>query len=300
MAALLLSACVTADFKEPVGKFTTAMATANAGIGTYFKEMNAFERQVYLKGVLYNGTVDVGASVNAKPTGLLPVFSAASIKARLDSISLLSAYGERLAAVAGSDAPTRFEAGSKVLGDNLNSLAGTFDKLSKKTGTEADATAKNYVGPITAIIGVFGKIALETKRDAALTEAINKAAPDVEKVLALLESDLKTVVDPLLETGLLQQLAAASDYYNHNRATMSFEQRQAVLDQIDVLAAKYQAAVTARPEEAVDSIRDAHAALVKYANSSRKPQDLNALIEAIDTFNNRLEPIVNAIAELRS
>jgi hypothetical protein len=297
--SLLIGGCVTADFKEPVGKFTTAMATANASIGTYFTEMNSFERQAYLKRVLYHPDADVAAiGTDGKQTGLLPVFPPASIKARQDAISLLTAYGERLAALAGADAPARFEAGSKVLGDNLVSLSANFQKLALDKAT--DPTADKYITPIAAIVGVFGKMVLEQQRNAALKEAVNTGAPAVEAVLGQIDIDLQKVIDPLIETGVLQQLSDASTYYNTNRQNLSFEQRQAVLDEIDVLAAKYQAAVVARPSDAVDGIRDAHAALVKYANSPRKPQDLNALIEAIDTFNNRLEPVVNAIAKLRS
>jgi hypothetical protein len=297
--SLLLGGCVTANFKEPVGKFTTAMATANASIGTYFTEMNGFERQAYLKRVLYHPNTQVAVvGLDGKQTGLLPVFSPASIKARLDAISLLTAYGERLAALAGADAPARFEAGSKVLGQNLVNLSATFQKLT--TDKTPDPTADKYVTPIATIVGVFGKMVLEQKRDAALKEAVNQGAPAVEAVLGQLDVDLQKVVDPLIETGVLQQLSDATNYYNNNLTSLNFEQRQAVLDQIDILAAKYQAAVVAQPSEAVDGIRDAHAALVKYANSSHKPQDLNALIEAIDTFNNRLEPVVNAIAKLRS
>lgn len=274
------------------------MSAANATIRTYFLEMNAFEREVYLQRVLYSDLEVAATDAQNKPTGLLPIFSSASIKARLDAVSLLTVYGERLAALAGTDAPERFQAGSKVLGDNLASLSNTFKNLS---GAQAsDPTASKYVGPISTIIGVFGAMILEAQRDAALTRAINEGAPAVDAVLAQLDADLKMVVDPLIETGILQQLSNSTTYYNANRGKMSFEQRAAMLEEIDRLAAKYQVAVTADPSEAVDGIRDAHAALVKYANSSRKPQDLNALIEAIDTFNIRLEPVLAAISELRS
>ena len=295
----MLGGCVTAQFQEPVGRYTTAMATANATIRVYFTEMNGFERKVYLKRVLFHSGLEVLAVDDSqKPTGLTPIFSAASVKARLDAVSLLTAYGEKLAALAGADAPARFQAGSNVLGENLGKLDVTFQKLSNPAA--ADPTASKYIASIAAIIGVFGQMVLERQRDQAITQAVTTGAPAVEAVLAQLDADLQLVVDPLIDTGVLQELSDATNYYNLNRTKLSFDQRAALLDQIDLIAAKYQAAVTANPSDAVDGIRDAHAALVTYARSSRKPQDLAALIEAIETFNNRLEPIVNAIDKLRS
>ena len=79
---------------------------------------------------------------------------------------------------------------------------------------------------------------------------------------------------------------------------MSFAQREVLLSQIDSFATRYQAAATARPGEAVNGIRGAHAALVKYANSSKTPEDLASLSAAIATFNNRLRPLVESLAKL--
>lgn len=296
-----LSACVNVDFQEPVGKFSGSMTTANAIIGNYFTEMNDFEREVYLQQALYDPTIAIGTvSPEGRRTGLIPVFSGESIKARMDALSLLTAYSERLAALAGADAPTRFNAGSQVLGTNLKNLAQTFDDLGTSgDGQSGDSTASRYVGPISTIVGIFGEMYLDARRDAALTRAVTDGAPQVDAVLNQIEADLVSVIDPLRVSGLLQQLADSQTYYNANRSTMTFEQRQAMLARIDAIASRYQAAVTARPGEAVDGIRDAHAALVEYATSSRRPEDLVALTAAIETFNNRLRPLVENLRKLQ-
>lgn len=295
-----ITACVNVDFQEPVSRFSGSMTTANAIIGTYFTEMNDFEREVYLQQALYDPTMELGTvSPSGGRTGLLPFFSAESIKARLDALSLLTAYGERLAALAGADAPSRFNAGSQVLGTNLENLAATFDDLGSSTdGQPADATASQYVGPISSIVGIFGEMYLDARRDEALARAVTEGAPQVDAVLNQIEEDLVSVIDPLRVTGILQQLADSQAYYNSNRSTMTFEQREAMLKRIDTIAARYQAAVTARPGEAVDGIRDAHAALVQYATSPRKPEDLVTLSAAIETFNNRLRPLVENLRKL--
>jgi hypothetical protein len=162
--ALAATGCATRDFSKPVSEFTGAMGQANGIIGGYFRGMNAFERDLYLRQVALDPRIDL-ASVDAagRPTGLLPRFSAESVKARLDAVRLLSAYGERLAALAGSDAPARFQAGSKVLGENLTSLSQTFHGLAGS----GDRTAGQYVGPISTIVGTIGEMVLERRREAA-------------------------------------------------------------------------------------------------------------------------------------
>jgi hypothetical protein len=275
------------------------MSTANAIIRTYFTEMNDFEREVYLRRALYDPGLEIGATTGGQSTGLLPVFSAASIKARTDALALLTAYGERLAALAGADAPTRFNAGSTVLGANLAGLAGTFEALgSPPAGEAADSTAAAYAGPISTIIGIFGEMILDSRRDRALIRAVNEGAPAVDTILNQIDADLRLVISPQRTTGLLQQLAGSVRYYNTNRASLTFPQRQALLSEVDSAASRYQAAVAGQPNEAVDGIRDAHAALVKYANSPRSPKDLVALSSAIETFNNRLRPIVESLRKL--
>ncbi|MGQ3231139.1 MAG: hypothetical protein ACT6R2_19865, partial [Blastomonas fulva] len=209
------------------------MATASAAIGTYFIEMNDFEREVYLETALHNPQIKIGVvNEQGQTTGLTPIFKPESIKARVDALSLLSAYGGRLAALAGSDSPTRFNAGSVVLGENLATLAQTFNTLQDR----GDSSAGQYTGPISTIIGIFGEMVLEAQRDRAISRAVNEGAPAVEAILGQLEKDLAQVISPLQETGTLQSLQGAVEYYNENRITMSFNERQLMLARIDTFA----------------------------------------------------------------
>lgn len=291
-----LGACVTADFREPVGDFTTAMGQANGIIGSYFTGMNAYERELYLQRALYDPGMEVVARDAAGSTALMPTVSAASIEARLDAVRLLSTYGARLAALAGSDAPARVQAGSKVLGDKLSALSQTFQSLAGA----GDPTAASFVGPISTIVGVFGEMILEAQRDAALRRAVQDGAPAVNTILDQLERDLDRVVQPLRTTGSFERVSSQITYYNATRTTLGFEQRRALLEQIGAEMSQHEAALAADPGEAVDGIRDAHAALVRYATSARKPQDLHALVSAIETFNRRLRPLAEAVQQLRN
>jgi len=236
-----------------------------------------------------------------RPTPLIgKLFSAESIKARTDAIALLGVYAQRLGELAGSEAPKQFAEGTKILGDNLFNLQTTFEKLGKDDEEKKtiDATAKNYTGPIGTIVGVIGRIYLEKQRDAAVKEAIEKGAPAVRTVLALLQKDLTEVIDPLKKLGLKQELAERVAHYNKNRKA-SFEQRRQILAEIDAAAARYEAALTANPANLVQTMSETHESLVKYAGSPKTPQTFAELLTALETFKSHAQEVANAVKQIR-
>ena len=76
------------------------------------------------------------------------IFTAASIKARTDALTLIGLYAQRLSDLAGSDAPTQFSNNVQALGASLSRLDDTFSKIN----SAHDANAKTYVAPVTALV----------------------------------------------------------------------------------------------------------------------------------------------------
>ncbi len=251
---------------------------------------------------MYDSTKTVVATdEHGKPTPLIgALFSAESIKARTDAIALLGIYATRLGELAGSEAPKQFAEGAKILGDNLFNLQKTFDKLGKDDEEKKiiDATAKNYSGPIGTVIGVVGRIYLETQRDAAVQKAIEEGAPAVRTVLSLLQKDLTEVIDPLKTLGLKEELADRVMYYNVNR-TATFEQRKQLLAEIDAAASRYETALTANPANLIQTMSEAHESLVKYAGSPKTPQSFAELLAALETFRNQAQEVADAVKQIR-
>ena len=315
LAALLLSAvclgtgCVTANFTQPIGSLKSGIDTTSTAVGSYFTELNSFERDLYLEERVFDPQLRI-EKINAagKPTPLVgQFFTAESIKARMGAITLLGIYANRLAELAGSDAPQKFSSAAQALGANVNSLVGTFGSLSGK-----DPTSKDYVGPISQIIGIVGEFYLEKKRDTLLERAIRDGAPQVNRILDLLEIDLQNVVLPLRQTGIAQSLAVRLDAYNNTkdaagltvdaaarRAGLTVAQRQELIEGIRSAAKQYDALITFNPTEAIAGIREAHAALLKYVESDRKPADLSELMSAVEALQSKAERIATAVQQIR-
>ena len=291
--------CVTANFTEPISSFQKSVDQTGAIVSTYFSELNQFERELYLEERAFNNTLDVLAiDERGEKTPLYgKTFSAESIKARTDAITLLGMYATRLAKLAGSDAPARFAASSTLLGENLGKLNETFAELANDNKI-LDATASAYVGPISNIIGAIGKMHLEETRDKMLAAAIKEGAPKVESTLNLLESDLLMVVGPLQRTGLKQKLAEQVVYYNENRESFSVDQRRKALKEIDQAAARYDSAVTFNPSILIGGMRKANQALLKYSQADKTPENLAELMSALEIFKSRVKEIAPSVKQL--
>ncbi|BBO16597.1 conserved hypothetical protein [Candidatus Brocadia pituitae] len=308
LSTISLTGCVTSRFSEPITSLRDSINTSGTAIGVYYAELNKFEREIYLDECLYDPNMEVSTTDNnGNPTPLIgSPFSAESIKARTDAIEILGVYAQRLGELAGSEAPKQFAEGSKILGDNLFNLQVTFDKLGKSDEEKKiiDKTAKNYSGPIGTIVGVIGRMYLEKQRDDAIKKAIEDGAPEVRKVLILLQNDLTSVIDPLKRIGLKEKLAHRAGYFNENRNTVlnikdNFAQRKQTLAEIDAAASRYEAALTANPANLIQTMLDTHESLVKYAGSPKTPQNFTELLAALETFKSRAQEIADAVKQIR-
>lgn len=269
---VILSACAflvgcSADYKASTKEFKDTVDASSKSVGVYFLELNSFERQVYLEGILADKDLSLALTDDrGKKTALGgEVFSTESVKARMDSIRLIGKYAELLVNLADSDAPTKFASAADALGKNLSGLNESFSKLS---GT-ADSTAGKYITPVAALVGTIGKLVIDGQRNQAIEEGVRTGAPAVRTILALLKDDCVDAIEPLRKTGLKQILSDKVLSYNESRGTLSYDQRQARLDQIKALAERYDAFSQADPSGLIDAIAEAHEALIKHVLDPR-------------------------------
>jgi hypothetical protein len=312
---LASTGCDNTEFKQRIGDFQQSVGLASSSIGTYFTEMNQFERDLYLQDVYLHPNKTVRPRWTTDPKngevkpGLFGPFSEDSIKARMDAITLLGLYGQRLAELAGTDAPERFNSAAQALGTNLFNLETTFRSLADA----GDPSARNFITPISAIVGSIGRMILQSKRDEKLRIAITYAAPAVRTVIDQLESDLNDVVVPDRLIGNSKALQQLVVFYNCavDPASMGkgmcpvpppnldMEQRRAFLDKISDAARRYELFKANNPAQVVTKLRDAHEALVKYAQD-RSPQNLSALIATLDSFRSSAQQVADAIIQIRN
>jgi hypothetical protein len=59
------------------------------------------------------------------------------------------------------------------------------------------------------------------------------------------------------------------------------------------------ALIAFNPTEAISGIREAHAALLKYAESDKKPKNFSELMSAVEALQSKAERIAAAVQQIR-
>jgi hypothetical protein len=292
-----LSGCPNNRYIAPATTFQTSTNQTISAISAFYTSRNSYEIQIYLSEAAADSNLEVGITDSAgNPTPLAhPVFSPASIKARLDALSLVGIYASRLHDLANTSAPSDFATAATALGTNLKSLDTTFQSLGVK-----DATANSYVGPITSLIGTIGKMYLNEKRDKLVKEAIQNGGPQVNVILSQIKDDLDKIFSLEVVTGANEQLATAVTAYNRDRKSLSYDQRAARLAEIYSLSNEVSAATSSAPSKLVSAMLDANNALLKSAAASKqdKQMSLASLNDALSAWVSQIQTLVTQIKPL--
>jgi hypothetical protein len=288
MGWVLLTGCLNNRYITPVTTFHSSTAQTISTISAFYSSRNAYEIQIYLAGVAADSTLAVGTTdASGQPTPLgQPVFSAASIKARLDALSVVATYASRLYDLANTSAPSDFATAGSALGSNLGSLDKTFQTLA---GSK-DPTANKYVGPISSLIGTIGQLYLNGKRDQMVKDAIQHGGQDVNTILSQIRDDMDNIFSAEIITGANEQLASAVVAYNKDRNGLSYDQRVARLAQIQGLAEAASSATASAPSHLVAAMLDANNALIKSASAPP-----NSKQSALATLNTALSEWISEI-----
>jgi len=284
---LCVTGCASNRYRVPVASFRDDTQRTIGTLQDFYQSRNLYEVDLYLTAVAADPAREVLTGDADGPTPLgAPTFSPEGIAARLNALDLVGAYATRLAALASSDAPSKFKDAASLLGTNLSSLDKTFQRLSG----ESDPTASRFVTPIAGIVGAVGEMMLERKRDALITAAIQKGEEPVNVVLGLVRDDIATVFGEQVRTGEAQRFATLVRAYNRaDRSKLSYDERKARLEEIRSAHRGRTAVDDAVPSALITSMMDAHAALIELARSSRRPANFADFNDALDLWASRVE-----------
>ena len=285
--------------KEPIERFQKSTTLATTAISSYYNELNPYERNLYLQDVLLDPKKEVlRKGQDGKPTALLKEpFDPRSVQARIALIKQLARYAERLSVLAGNDAPERFSSSVTSLAGSLTTLHGTFSSLST-TATIADASARDYLGPISTLVGVLGNVILEKRRDAAVRTAILNGEAPITQILDFLKADLDKYVKSTRLSGDDQKLANLEKVYNLNKSTFSLEQRRELLKELAEAAEELKITRSSKPSDVMIAMRETHKALVVAAKDP-SPVNISSVMSALEAYEDRVQTLIDAVIQLK-
>lgn len=224
-------------------------------------------------------------------------FSREAVAARQQVFDVLNEYTSLLSAVATSDAPARWDSAAKGLGGSLESLATTINGIKTEDGSNpfADqlgplADLVGEEGQLTALISFAGQEWINDSRTRALDRIIQTGKPEIDKLSRLLREDFDFVRK--------RDLFLADEDFSNAAFAYATAAEQAAADPSRTAAKNAALEGVRRVMEtnetkleeihsigsAMDGFDDAHAALVAYAESSKQPGDLSALVFAVKRY----------------
>ena len=292
LTTILSIGCGPAGFREPITKFQSSSAIVIASTRIYVAELNQVERDHYV-----NSQFSKRAQIKLDDLEASQVFTREGLKARLDALAQLANYAELLSKLANSDAPERAKAEAKSLGDAMTSLSATVSGLS---GAD-DAAFKAAVGPVSAIVGEVLNFALQQKIKEALNKAVNDGEAAINNLIGVIRNDIGNAYQRKRQS-LSDMRVILVDEYNRDWPKgdgADAEKLRTFADRIREHENRWEVFANANPQEGLDAMAKAHSALVKYAKSKQKVNDLASLVSAMEDFAARAKIIGQAVQELR-
>jgi hypothetical protein len=290
IGTMCLSGCTTvAIYQSPVAKFQTAVDSANSGIRTYMLDVN----DVIAKGNIYD-KLSMTNDVNWSTADLRGGIPMEQIQLRLQALSTISSYANALGAMANSKDVANLGQAAKTLGDSVNSLNATVTTLEAKGQPTIDLG-----GPVTSLVTLFGTMEIEHAQKAALETAIIDGATNVDAIIDKLKTDLP-LFSVLLDTSDNAIWQGKVKIYNELRKKTDPKDMDNLINQFISDYNNTQSLRTLQVGSLLSDMENAHTALVSFAKSSKRPQDLSSLADQIDVFTAHVELFNNAIASIQS
>lgn len=291
-STLVLVGCVNpAAYREPITRFQQASTVVTEGARMEYGVANKRERNAVIDRLVAKRERINLQVLNDKEVRVL---SGDDLAARMAALDALVKHGQLLLTLASSDAPARAK-------DAANSLDDAIVGLSSSLGRVPSDEFKNKAEGFAIITAEVTKLALEVKISQALDKAITLSEQDVLALIRLIQNDMRALYERQRSI-LSAARVSATDEYNEEltKPNPSPEKLKKAASEIKTVEDAWDnlpLLLGAGP--GLDAMAQAHQKLVDYAKSSKNPQDLAELVEAMDAFVTRAKVIADAIKTIR-
>lgn len=291
LATAQIGCATTNAYRDPITKYQQATTVVTEIARTEYREANRRERNAEIdRRVERRQPIDLKLFEDPQYV----VLDEAGMQARLDALDALGKHGALMLALANADSPGRAKAAA-------TSLDEAVVKLRKAAGDAPSSDFTARANAFTAIAGEIVQLALQRKLTQALDRGIVASNEAVPGLITALREDMV-------------------DLHARKRAMLGARRVRAVDEYADQLAKKpYNAAAAQKAADAVKDVQDewdklpsmlgsgkafdamaaAQAALVKFAESPKKAQDVDNVLEATDAFAESAKVIADSIKTIR-
>jgi hypothetical protein len=280
----------TAGYKKPVSDFQNASSVVTESARIYIIQLNKTQRDAYI-----DRQVSEAKQIKLNEIEASQVFSPEAIAARLGALNELSKYGTLLGQLANPDAPEQITGNAGDLANSLDRLEGTINHLH----ASGDREFKGAFGPASILIGEVARFAVEKKIKNALDKAIIGGEEPIKKLILVIRDDLEMAWQ-LKRSALTENRVIYVDGYEAERRKghdiIRLRRRG---DEIKSVLDLWEAFPSSNPREGFDALAAAHGALVDYARSPKKTEDLATFTSQMEDFAARAKRVGDSLKRLQ-
>ena len=291
MLLVLLNGCSsTAGYKKPISDFQNASLVVTESARVYVTQLNKTQRDAYV-----DRQASEAKQIKLSEIEELQAFSPEAIETRLGALNELSKYGDLLGQLANSDAPEKITSNAEDLAKSLEKLEGNINNL----GGSGNTNFKGAFSPAALLIGEVARFAVEKKIQEALDKAILGGEKPIKNLIRVIRDDI-VMAYQLKRNAVSNSRVIYVDGYETERLkgrdVVSLRKRG---DEIKSVLDVWEALPTSNPSEGLDAMATGHSALVDYAKSPKKTEDLAAFAAQMETFVARAKRVGNAVRQLQ-
>jgi hypothetical protein len=290
--ALLTVSCRNpAVYQSPISKFHDASAVVITSSKAIYTGLNKAERDHYLdQQVSRRQPIDPAELTNVQ------VFSTDEIAVRLKTLDVLAGYSELLCQLANTTVPSTTKNKVSDLQQALSDLSGEVNKFDSSTNSTFQNASKN----VFPILGTALQAFENGKIDEALRKAIVAAAKPVNDLIAAMEIDMQVSYERQRNFLSGQRRDAFQQYNADVNAHADAAKLRADADSISLIEDQWETFRTARPTDGLEAMKQAHVALVAFAQKP-KPSvtDFATFVDAMDSFSNTAQQVGQALQQLK-
>jgi hypothetical protein len=274
-AAILLSSCSAADFKEPIGAFSKATTAAASSFADYQKVIDAASSDHKLVAAAQNTLINV----REEPGTCRDKYSHCRLQVKLSDgwhylgteptapqiqklMDGLVAYAATLTAIASADTAGDVKSALGAAKASITNLATAGDALAKQVGRPANLTSSVSAlsGPVTDVVNFALTQYLEQVKLDALKTATNKMNKLFPRLVPLFGDVGSTAVG--IKVADLEKAYVDAKNTSHTDPTS-----QSKLQAWEAAATAYDAALSTSPTKIFTDLMLAHTSLTAALNS---------------------------------
>jgi len=301
LTSTMISGCVTpASYTEPIARYQKASTVVIENARAQYTLANKRARDAQIDELAKNNKritfTELENSVLISPEAL---------RVRLEALNVLTKHGELLLALSSSDAADKAKTYAGSLNESIKSLQ---DAIPKSAGVTGSRSTESLAGPFAELAGKLASLAITHKINKELEQAITDSDQSVDALIDSIEMDMRNLYAAQRSAGVVSRRYAVTTYNCQTIdasckppvARYSSTERNKAISEIKASEDQWDNINIMSPTAGFDAMRDAHKELVKYATSSKKPQDFSELIEAIEVFVTRATMVADSIKSIRT